>query len=358
MKLSLCMIVKDEESVLARCLDSVRAIADEIIIVDTGSTDGTKQIAKRYTDHVISYTWQDNFSAARNFAFSKATGDYLMWLDADDYLPPSSAAQLLKLKDELETNPADVVMCPYDTALDANGKPTYSYMRERILKREAEFRFEGRVHECIAPHGKIIDADVHIQHLGSKKIRGTRNLRIYQRQISEEVNLSPRDMFYYGRELYYNRLYAEAIAVLEEFLQSNGWYVNKIEACKVCANCYLAKGNKEKAYSTLFQSFRYGEPRAGVLCEIAKLYQSEQRLREAIFWYESAIRCRSHLSEGDFEDKYDRSLTPILELVYCCYHSGDVARAVEWHKKSEECEQSHPSVVYNRKFFTTQGLLQ
>ena len=101
MKLSLCLIVKDEESVLARCLDSVRAIADEIIIVDTGSTDGTKQIAKRYTDHVISYTWQDNFSAARNFAFSKAEMEYIYSADADEMLDEENRAAFLQMKEVL-----------------------------------------------------------------------------------------------------------------------------------------------------------------------------------------------------------------------------------------------------------------
>ena len=71
--LSLCMIVKDEAPVLARCLDCMKHIADEIIIIDTGSKDDTKQIALQYTEHVYDFTWKDNFSEARNFAFSKAT---------------------------------------------------------------------------------------------------------------------------------------------------------------------------------------------------------------------------------------------------------------------------------------------
>ena len=71
--LSLCMIVKDEEDVLGRCIDSVKSIVDEIIIVDTGSVDATKDIAKSYTDKVYDFKWIDDFSAARNFSFSKAT---------------------------------------------------------------------------------------------------------------------------------------------------------------------------------------------------------------------------------------------------------------------------------------------
>ena len=82
--ISLCMIVKNEETVLARCLDSVQHLADEIIIVDTGSDDSTQEIASRYTNKIYSYPWAFDFAAARDFSFSKATQKYIFWMDADD----------------------------------------------------------------------------------------------------------------------------------------------------------------------------------------------------------------------------------------------------------------------------------
>lgn len=85
-RLSVCMIVKDEEAVLERCLESVRGIADEIIIVDTGSTDATKAIAKRYTDKIYDYVWTNDFAAARNESLKHATGKWILVLDADEYL--------------------------------------------------------------------------------------------------------------------------------------------------------------------------------------------------------------------------------------------------------------------------------
>ncbi|MDE5995713.1 MAG: glycosyltransferase family 2 protein, partial [Eubacterium sp.] len=84
--ISLCMIVKNEEKVLARCLESIKNAVDEIIIADTGSTDNTKEIAKKYTDKIYDFEWVDDFSKARNFSFSKASKDYIMWLDADDII--------------------------------------------------------------------------------------------------------------------------------------------------------------------------------------------------------------------------------------------------------------------------------
>ena len=82
--ISLCMIVRDEEAALGRCLESVKDAVEEIIVVDTGSVDRTKEIAARFTDKVYDFVWVDDFAAARNFAFSKATMEYCMWLDAED----------------------------------------------------------------------------------------------------------------------------------------------------------------------------------------------------------------------------------------------------------------------------------
>lgn len=106
--ISLCMIVKNEETHLARCLDSAAELVDEIIIVDTGSTDRTVEIASDYTSKVYSYLWKDDFSDARNYSFSKASMDYCMWMDADDILEETEKDQFLRLKQTLPPD-ADIV---------------------------------------------------------------------------------------------------------------------------------------------------------------------------------------------------------------------------------------------------------
>ena len=93
--ISLCMIVKNEEKVLSRCLDSLKGLMDEIIIVDTGSTDRTKEIARQYTDKVYDFFWCEDFAAARNFSFSKATMEYIYAPDADEYLDETNGAWLM-----------------------------------------------------------------------------------------------------------------------------------------------------------------------------------------------------------------------------------------------------------------------
>ena len=95
MSLSVCLIVKNEERVLGRCLSAAVQFADELIVVDTGSTDRSREIAREYTDLVFSEPWQNSFARARNFAASKAGCDHVMWLDADDVFGPDDIRKLL-----------------------------------------------------------------------------------------------------------------------------------------------------------------------------------------------------------------------------------------------------------------------
>ena len=101
MDISLCMIVKNEEDTIARCINSVKDIVDEIIIVDTGSTDNTLKILKNLNIVPYRFEWINDFSAARNFSFSKATKDYILWLDADDILNPDDIELFKNLKNTL-----------------------------------------------------------------------------------------------------------------------------------------------------------------------------------------------------------------------------------------------------------------
>ncbi|MBD5636278.1 MAG: glycosyltransferase family 2 protein [Clostridia bacterium] len=348
MTVSLCMIVKNEEEVLGRCLSSASNLMDEVIIVDTGSSDGTVKVAESFGAKVYSFEWIDDFASARNYAFSLGSSDYLLWLDADDFITPENAERFIRLKADLESEKPDIVMSPYE--IIADGKPVLRFMRERIVKRSAGFQWQGRVHECIAPHGKVLSSDFCVQHLGSGKPRGSRNLDIYRKWKRQEP-LDGRNLFYYGRELYYNEYFSEAENTLESMLDGDGWYINKIEACLVLADTRRARNNCEGALFALYQSFCYGEPRAKVCVKIAELLHETNRLSEAEYWYKAALLCRDHSAEGDFEDDLARSLTPLLGLCRLSYERGDLKKSYEYHKQAEALFPDHPSVEYNRNYF-------
>ena len=118
--LSLCMIVKNEEDVIGRCLECVSDIFDEIIVVDTGSEDKTRDIVKKYTKNLYYFKWIEDFAAARNYAFSKATKDYIMWLDADDIILDKDKEKIKELKINMDKSEFVVSGIDKDTVNNIN----------------------------------------------------------------------------------------------------------------------------------------------------------------------------------------------------------------------------------------------
>ena len=158
--ISVCMIVRDEEDVIANCLECVKEFADEIIVVDTGSKDNTKNIVKKYTDKVFDFEWVDDFAKARNYSFSFAKCDYIMWLDADDIILKDDINKIKKLK-QTECD-IDIFMFNYVYSYEKDFVPNFCYFRERLVKREKNFKWQSPIHESISLVGKIEKVDIKI----------------------------------------------------------------------------------------------------------------------------------------------------------------------------------------------------
>jgi len=349
--ISLCMIVKNEEMNLARCLDSVADLVEEIIIVDTGSKDRTVEIASHYTTKVYSHPWKDDFSDARNYSFSKAAMDYCMWMDADDILEEGEKDKFLKLKQSL-TPDIDMVMMKYHTAFDEAGKPSFSYFRERWIRNCGLYRWIGAVHEVIPPKGRILYSDLGICHKKTGPGSPDRNLKIYQKLLAEGKQLEPRQQYYYGRELYYHEEYKEAVCVFEQFLLSEeGWIENKIEACAICARCYEKLGEEQAALLTLLRSMSFDLPRAELCCEIGKYFLEHESFYHAIYWYETALKIPKNEYSGGFilSDCYD--YIPLLQLCVCYDKLGDRQKAKEYNERAGVCKPYSKAYLYNKQYF-------
>ena len=144
--ISLCMIVKNEEKILKRCLDSVADLVDEIIIADTGSTDATRAIAAQYTEHVYDFPWTYDFSAARNDVFSRATKEYIYSADADEVLSPENRNRFRLLKETLLPE-IEIVQMKYANQLQFG--TVYNFdeeYRPKLFKRKRDFVWEGPIH--------------------------------------------------------------------------------------------------------------------------------------------------------------------------------------------------------------------
>lgn len=323
--LSLCMIVKNEEENLERCLKNIYKVFDEIIIVDTGSDDNTITIAKKYTDKVYSYVWKDDFSKARNYGINKSTSDYFMWLDADDIINKENLEKIKKLKNEI--NDEDVFMLKYAISFDEFNNPTFEYFRERICKNNGKFLFHDFVHEAITPKGNIKYLDITIEHRKTKENKKGRNLLLYEKH-KNKTTFSPRQQFYYSRELYYNNKIKKAIVNFKKFLKmENAFLENKIEAHLNLSNCYLILKNFKNAKQTLFNSFMLDTPRSEILCNLGYIYKSEGNYIKAIYYFNLATKNAPNLKSGAFIQTDFYNYIPFLEMCVCYFNLKDYKSA-------------------------------
>ena len=354
---SLCMIVKDEEAVLERCLNSAAALADEIVIVDTGSSDATKEIAGRFTDRIYGFPWKDDFAAARNFSFSLAEGEYVMWLDADDVLPEDSLRLLLAKKASLSGD-VDVIMLPYETAFDETGKAVFSCERERVIRNCGQCVWTGAVHEAIVPFGRILRLPAPIRHEKRGEGDRDRNLRIYERLLKENRRLDARQQYYYGRELYFHEKYAKAEAVLERFLKEpDAWIVNRMEAVRLLAYCRYRQGRDQEAFETLLSGLGLGAPQPELCCDLGKHFLDREQYGAAAFWYQAALAwSRSEAAgwtetDGGFAQLDCRGFLPCIQLCVCYDRMGDHKRAEAYNERAGSYRPLSPYFLQNRRYF-------
>ncbi len=352
--ISLCMIVKNEEELLARCLDTAKDIVDEINIVDTGSTDRTKEIAAQYTDRIFDFKWINSFAAARNESFKYATKEYILYLDADDVLLEKDQVKLKELKESLDPS-VDAVSMYYDAGTDEYGNVTLRYRRHRLLKREKNYTWQGDCHQYLNVSGKVINSDVSVTH---KKVRHAvgRTISIYEGKIERGDTFSARDCFYYGNELRENGHYEKAIeSYNKNIAMKEGWVEDKIFACIFKADCYRYLNDMDNELTSLTESFRFSAPRAEACSRIGYIFHRKRDFRTAAFWYESAAQQIPDPDRWSFIYIAYYTWYPHLQLCVCYYNLGDYHKSYEHNEQARKYRPEDKSVLQNKTLL--EGLL-
>ena len=346
--ISLCMIVRNEEQTLPRCLQSAADLPDETIIVDTGSTDGTVAAARQLGAQVHHFSWRDDFAAARNESFRLATMDYCLWLDADDVIEPADLERFRTLKETLPPD-TDVVMLPYHAAVDADGVPLLTYERERLIRREAGLQWEGAIHECIAPKGIVRRGTAAVTHRKTGTGDPDRNLRILEAQRRRRP-LSPREQFYYARELMFHDRLPEAAAAFTAFLNGGqGWSADCVQAAMDLAGCLEQMGAEAEILPALARALAYEPPRSELCCALGGYFIRHQQWETAAYWYGQALRQPQPRSGFVVPDS--RNYTPLLQLCVCSYRLGDLEAAKAFNEAAAQYRPDSPACRQNRAFF-------
>lgn len=346
--ISLCMIVKNEEEVLGRCLESVKDVVDEMNIIDTGSIDKTVEIAREYTERVYTFAWTGKFKDARNESFKYATKDYVLYLDADDILLKEDQEKLKDLKKTLDPT-VDSVSMYYNAGTDEYGNVTLRYRRNRLLKRSRGFKWKGDCHNYLDIDGHIINADIAVTHKKSHHAVG-RNLSIYEQKIKNGDTFSPRDYFYYGNELRENGHYQKAVDSYTKNIQMHeGWVEDKVYACIHRADCYRFLGEGEKELSSLFASLQFAKtPRAEICSRLGYYFQRRREFSPAIFWYELATTLKADPNRWSFTYPAYATWYPHLQLCVCYYNLQEFQQSYQHNEKARAYRPQDERIGFNK----------
>ncbi|MCS7460414.1 glycosyltransferase family 2 protein [Paenibacillus doosanensis] len=352
---SLCMIVKNEEDVIGRCLSSVASAVDEIIIVDTGSTDRTKEIAGSFVQRIYDFEWIDDFAAARNYAFGLATKDYILWLDADDVIQRDQLAAFVSLKETLDPS-VDSVTMAYHLAFDEFGNVTSSVRRNRLVKRSNNFRWIGAVHEYLEVWGQIYNSDIAVTH-SSLRHDSDRNINIYERRLGAGEQFSPRDLYYYANELLDHSKPEMATRYYEQFLATGkGWIEDNISACGKLADCYHQLGNEQLEFESALRSFRYDRPRPEFCCRLGYHFLNKQEFQTAIFWYNLATLFEPSEQQMGFRNEACSTWLPHLQLCLCYDRIGEYKLAYLHNERARRYRPKDRSILHNKSYL--EGVLK
>ncbi|MBZ4687659.1 MAG: hypothetical protein JG764_1292 [Clostridiales bacterium] len=349
--ITLAMIVKNEEENLQACLDSVSHQVDEIVIVDTGSTDSTLEIARKFTNKIYRYPWDDDFSAARNFAIEKASSEWILSLDADEEL----AAETGDLKGLITRDKStEAYLLPLDNPT-ADGNGEYNrFLVLRLFKNNGQYRFEGKIHEQIVITKKEalrMAAGPVIKHKmlpsGERNRKRGRNLSLLKKAYSRE----PQNHFleyYLGVEWLMLGKPGKALPYLEKayrnITDSNLFF--RAPALRYLIISLQSLGRLDEAICLCLEAeLKYPDyTDIYYLCGI--LFEEKKELQLAIKWFNQAVKCGtpppfySHMNGTE-------SFLAFYHLGYCHEMLGQTNAAQNYYEQALAANPKYTFPIYN-----------
>lgn len=335
---SLCMICKNEIHNIETLIRSVCPVLEQVVVVDTGSTDGTLEVlrtlAQEYKNlQIEEFVWIKDFSAARNYSFSFAKHDWIFWLDCDDQIDQN---ELKHFKDnELERSDVDCWVLDYVYSRLPNGEPYTILGRERFVRRSLNPRWHGAIHETIGIWNmrQRHYANMRVLHERTGKAYDiNRNVDILESEYQKNPN-DPRTAYYLGKELF-DRIDPRGLEVLKRYLTLEGRYWDdEINARFRLACDDLVNGRLTEAVNHAERIYHLDHTRQRAECYW--IYGNvEQRLRNyrvAIRWYERCLDGEPPSPRVLNREYY--TWNPMFRIAECFRDMGEVAKAIEWFNK-------------------------
>lgn len=357
MHVSACLIVKNEENTLGRCLDSIRDHVDEIVVVDTGSRDGTRDVARRYTTRLFEFPWRYDFAAARQFSFDRATGDWVFWLDADDVVHNPAG-----IRPSIAEAPGDVncFYWKYRAGRDEYGNATCEFWRERCVRNNYSFRWVGRVHEVLVPRSRAVvrrDEHVIVEHhreVGSPHRNPRRNLEILQREYaSSRGRPAPRLLHCLGSEYADLGQFDLAIEYLRRYVRISQWREEKYLALLRIADLRRLQGRYPDAAATALEALDVIPDWPNACFSLAETFYFLRDWPQVVSWAEAG-HARPVPDTVCVMNPRALQYSWIIHYTNALFHMGRVHDGLEWTEKALAICPGEQWHIINHRVFSEQ----
>ena len=349
--LSLCMIVKDEASCLSRCLESMKLITDEIIIVDTGSTDQTVEIAKAYGAVIKTYEWNNNFAEARNFALSFATKEWILVLDADEYLRDEDYELFMTMLDNQQIDSYYIKTLNFT---EPNNKQSCMVnLNHRLFRNHKGFHYIGAIHEQLTSNQSVTSkiSDLGFYHTGYlKEVVKAKNKPLRNSKILEEVlNQEPDNAFHkfnLANEMFQLEKYEEAVQLYDQAYKNTTpqqGYMPKLMVFRI--NALVANHQDKEALVAANEGISFYPKFTHLMFLKGTLEEKLGLITKAIRSYESCLELGTPPPELEFS-KASESVWPHFKLAVLYDTYGDYEKAIVHYNKYLQLNPSHYQLLY------------
>lgn len=341
------MIVKNDEAVIERCLKSVSDLVDEVIIVDLGSTDRTRELASTFTQNIYSFEADQHEKDALSYLFELSTKQFILFLTPNDILFENESKKFVQLKKSINSNIDGISMKLLTNLNESNPK-----MTTRLVRRNSSYSISGESKDFqINVTGVVIDSDLVIHSLPYTN-DPNHNLKIIEKMIDENIDFSPRDLFYYAKELSENHQYDKSIQYFLKFLrQKQPYSEHNILACYYLADNYHHLHLFELEKNWLLHSLQFEKPQPETCCRIGYYFLENNNYDSAIFWYEEATSYKNKEQLSNIQYSYSTWM-PHLQLAVCYDRIGKHQLANEHNELAYSYHPTHASILSNRQYFS------
>jgi glycosyltransferase involved in cell wall biosynthesis len=366
-KLSMTTIAKNEERVIGRCIDSVKDIVDEFVIVDTGSEDNTVKIIEEKTGKCYHTEWEGDYAKARNYGVRRCTGDWILVQDCDEHMHPETAKNLKKILEETPENIWEILVRVEDYT-DPSMIPTYIVYGHRLFRNNKGILWGGKGHEALTTPLKYRTQDqrIIIKHdktpnaVSPIAAKPNELAQVFVENFLEAITKNPNDvrsMFYLANTYMGRGKLKKAVEWYNTYLKISGWNDERYQARYYCARCYMFMGEMTKAREMMLDAYEERDDRNEGEIVLGEIAFRENKYNQALVWFHLAAKKMEHAKEHGLPETllflegkaYTYEPYDWLAIVY--YKIGDKKNAKKYTLKALEILPDDERLKGNLRFY-------